>query len=102
MRGRAWGHGWRFRRRRACRKNRVPRGKSRCPEVEDEGIFREAKLVKFGKDAADVFVEAMDGFCEVVVETVEGRDGVFVEGSGFHVVNTVDAIAALLANGVGM
>ena len=35
----------------------------------------------------------MDGFAEAPVEVIEGGDGVFVEGAGFHVVDAVDAVA---------
>ena len=62
--------------------------------VDHEGVLGEFALVKVGEEAPDVFIEAVDGFAEVVVEFVEVRDRVVVEGAGLHVVDSVDAEAA--------
>ena len=52
-------------------------------------------VVELFEDAADVFVGRIDGFSVAVIEVLEGRDGIVVEAAGFHVVDSVDAIAAL-------
>ena len=62
--------------------------------IDHEGVLGEFTLVKVGEEAPDVFIEAVDGFAEVVVEFVEVRDRVVVEGTSLHVVDPMDAIAA--------
>ena len=62
--------------------------------IDHEGVLGEFTLVKVGEEAPDVFIETVDGFAEVVVEFVEVRDRVVVEGTSLHVIDPVDAETA--------
>ncbi|GEM_PF-1605810 len=62
--------------------------------VNHKRVLGEFALVEVGEKASDVFIEAVDGLAEVIVEFVEVRDRVVVEGAGLHVINPVDTIAA--------
>ena len=70
------------------------KSKTIITEVNDDGVFCEAGLVEVVENTADVFIEAMNGFAESPVKVVEGGDGVFVKGSGFHVVDSVNSVAS--------
>ena len=71
------------------------KGETVVSHVNHEGVCGEFALVKVGEKAPDVFIEAVNGFAEVVVEFIEVRDRVVVEGAGLHVVDPVDAETAL-------